>query len=194
MNESPESTDLSLDDIGAKQERELKNIALLSIRSRIDGKEQNIAVSDPILRKKAGVFVTIKRFGQLRGCIGFIFPYYELWDATAKAASSAAASDPRFMPIDTSELRTLEIEISVLGGMVKIDPEKSEEINKLEIGREGLMVAGFGTSGVLLPQVATEFSFNALEFLEATCEKAGLPRDAWKNPDVSVYKFAAKIF
>ena len=194
MKNTPESTDLSLDEIGGKQEQELKNIALLSIRSRIDGKEPSIAVSDPILRKKAGVFVTIKRFGQLRGCIGFMFPYYELWDATAKAASSAAVSDPRFMPIDTSEINTLEIEISVLGRMEKIDLEKSDEINKLEIGREGLMVAGFGTSGLLLPQVATEFSFNAMEFLQATCEKAGLPHDAWKNPAVSVYKFAAKIF
>lgn len=102
-----ESETLSLEELGESQQKELKEIAAKAIESRVTGKKSEIKVTDIILKKKAGVFVTINRFGQLRGCIGYILPYYELWEATAKAAAEAAVSDPRFISIDKDEIGTL---------------------------------------------------------------------------------------
>ena len=194
MELQPGSGGFVLESLGKEHGMKLKEIAISAIRSQIIGPPSKINVEDGILKARAGVFVTLKRGGKLRGCIGFTHPIYELWDATRKAAVHAALSDPRFSSIRKDELEDLEIEISVLGAMEHIKVRSQNDIESLKIGTEGLMVSGMGTSGLLLPQVATEYGMDAMEFLEATCEKSGLPVDAWKNPGIEVYKFTAKIF
>lgn len=194
MNPQSESISSYLDELGADHGRKLKDIAITSIRSELSGMRYRPRVRDSKLKEKSGIFVTLKKLGELRGCIGFVYPTYEMWDATMKAAIHAAFSDPRFRPVQKRELEYLEIEISVLGPLEKIKSGNDRDLNILKIGNEGLMVVGQGSSGLLLPQVATELNLNAREFLEETCLKAGLLEDAWKDPYVDVYRFPAKIF
>ena len=194
MEHHPEFAAFSLDSLSKEHGKKLKDIALSAIRSKAMGTRTKSTVKDEKLKKKAGVFVTLKKAGELRGCIGYTHPVFELWNATQKAAVHAAFSDPRFSSIRKDELESLDVEISVLGPMELIKVQSPEDIASLKIGTEGLMVTSHDTSGLLLPQVATEFGMDALEFLEATCEKSGLPEDAWKDPRVSIYKFSARIF
>lgn len=194
MNTQPHSSAFVLDDLTDEHGKELKDIALSSIISRIKGMKYLPSVNDLKLKEKAGVFVTLKECGGLRGCVGYTQPVYELWDATQKAAVHAAIADPRFRPVEESEIESLEVEISVLGPLQKMLVIDSPGIGILKLGVEGLVVEGMGNSGLLLPQVAIESGMNAMEFLEATCEKAGLPSNAWKFPEVSIYRFPAKIF
>lgn len=183
-----------LDEINDNHGMKLKDIALTTIRSKLLGMRYRPRIKDSVLKEKAGVFVTLEKNGELRGCIGYVYPTYEIWEATRMAASQAAFSDPRFKPIHKTELDELNIEISVLGTLEKMRMSSEKDVSSLKIGTEGLMVVGFGSSGLLLPQVATEMKLTPLEFLEATCEKAGLPPDSWKKRGVSVYKFPARIF
>lgn len=140
----------------------------------------------PILREKRGVFVTLWSEG-LRGCIGFPYPIKPLAEAVQEAAIGAALQDPRFPPVRSEELPRLEIEISVLTQPKALDP------SKLKVGVHGLIVSRGGRSGLLLPQVAMEYGWNAETFLAQTCVKAGLPEDAWrKNADL--FAFEAQVF
>lgn len=183
-----------LDEINDNHGMKLKDIALTTIRSKLLGMRYRPRIRDSILKEKAGVFVTLEKNGELRGCVGYVYPTYEMWEATRMAASQAAFSDPRFKSIHRSELEDLEIEISVLGSLEKMKVSTDKDISSLRIGTEGLMIVGFGSSGLLLPQVATEMDLSPVEFLEATCEKAGLSSDSWNKRGVSVYKFPARIF
>lgn len=181
----------SFQDLAGLDGNKLRDIASTAIKSHLSGMRYRPSIDDPALRKKAGVFVTIRNGLELRGCIGFIYPTYELWDATRKAAVLAATEDPRFRPVSKSEIDSLDIEVTVLG---PIEPLKSKDVSTIRLGEEGLMVVSAVGSGLLLPQVATENNFTPIEFLEATCEKAGLSPVAWKDPSVSLYKFRAFIF
>lgn len=181
----------SFQDLAGLDGNKLRDIASTAIKSHLSGMRYRPSIDDPALRKKAGVFVTIRNGLELRGCIGFIYPTYELWDATRKAAVLAATEDPRFRPVSKSEIDSLDIEVTVLG---PIEPLKSKDVSTIRLGEEGLMVVSAVGSGLLLPQVATENNFSPIEFLEATCEKAGLSPVAWKDPSVSLYKFRAFIF
>ena len=194
MNPQFESLGSPLEELDLDHGRKLKDIALTSIRSQILGMRYRPRIRDVKLKEKAGVFVTLKRDGELRGCIGYVFPAYEMWDATRKAAIHAAFSDPRFKPIEKRELDSLEIEISVLGPLEQMKVSQEKDLESLRLGQDGLMIVGMGSSGLLLPQVAEELGFNKIEFLEATCEKSGLDCDAWKDPSVSVYRFYARVF
>lgn len=184
----------SLEELTDEQGKKLRDIAITSIRSRLSGMRYRPRISDIKLKDRAGVFVTLERDSELRGCIGYVFPTYEMWDATRKAAVQAAFSDPRFKPIERAELPFLDIEISVLGPLEKMKTLNNRELESLKLGRDGLMVVGQGSSGLLLPQVAIEFGFTPMEFLEAACEKAGLSYDAWQEESLSVYRFTARIF
>ena len=161
----------SFQDLAGLDGNKLRDIASTAIKSHLSGMRYRPSIDDPALRKKAGVFVTIRNGLELRGCIGFIYPTYELWDATRKAAVLAATEDPRFRPVSKSEIDSLDIEVTVLG---PIEPLKSKDVSTIRLGEEGLMVVSAVGSGLLLPQVATENNFSPIEFLEATCEKAGL--------------------
>lgn len=142
-----------------------------------------------------GVFVTLHKKGNLRGCIGFPIPVYPLNEAVEKAAIAAAFEDTRFSPLTESEYKEIDFEISILTIPEKIVVKNPEEyLKKIKIGVDGLILKTSFTSGLLLPQVAPEWGFSEKEFIEATCEKAGLPKSAWKETGVDIYKFQAKIF
>jgi AmmeMemoRadiSam system protein A len=136
-----------------------------------------------------GVFVTLKKNGHLRGCIGFPYATNYLYKNIYEAAKEAAVSDPRFNPLTKEELRQVKIEISVL-----TKPEKIVSIKDITIGRDGLMCNFMRAQGLLLPQVAKEFNLNRIEFLEALCDKAGLPKGTWQQRGFELFKFQAQIF
>jgi uncharacterized protein len=136
-----------------------------------------------------GVFVTLYSKKNLRGCIGFPYASLPILEAVYKAVKQSAFSDPRFKELDEKELDNIIIELSIL-----TSPEIVKDIHEIEIGKHGLMCDYLGYSGLLLPQVATEHKMTRLEFLEALCEKAGLPNDTWQNKNFKLYKFEAQIF
>lgn len=143
-----------------------------------------------------GVFVTLNKEGMLRGCIGFPEGVYPLYEGIIKAARSSAFSDPRFMPLEKDELSKVSIEISVLTKPEKIVVSNADEyIIKIKVGRDGLIVRSDFGSGLLLPQVATEYNWDSKRFLEQTCVKAGLEPGSWMDIDfVEVYKFQSQVF
>jgi len=144
---------------------------------------------------KQGVFVTLNEHGELRGCIGFPYPTFELYKAVFDAARAAAFDDPRFPQLKKEELKDLEIEISVLTVPEDMKVKSPEEyVKKIKIGEDGLIMKSGWTSGLLLPQVFTEYKSTPIQALEMTCQKAGLPNDAWKDKSVNVMKFQAQIF
>jgi len=133
-------------------------------------------------------FVTLKRGDELRGCVGVLSATKPLVHTVGEMALSAALSDPRFPPVAASELDDLTIEISVLSPPQPIRPEQ------IEVGVHGLVVVRGLNRGVLLPQVATENNWDRETFLAHTCLKAGLPEDAWRDPQTSILAFAAQVF
>ncbi len=142
----------------------------------------------PNLQIPAGAFVTLKKAGHLRGCIGFTEPVGPLYKTVIAAAIYAATRDTRFPPITASELDALEIEISVLSPAQKIsDP------NQIEVGVHGLVISQGDRRGLLLPQVPVENKWDRQTFLQQACLKAGLPRDAWKK-GAEIRIFEAQVF
>jgi uncharacterized protein len=142
------------------------------------------------LPEASGAFVTLKRDGQLRGCIGTLECRRPLAEEVARVAVSAAREDPRFDPLRPAELDDLDVEVSVLGPLEAIDPQ---DPGAIEIGRHGLVVEHGDRRGLLLPQVATEWGWDRDQFLSHTCTKAGLPADCWRR-GAKVYRFAADVF
>ena len=153
----------------------------------------------PTLKKKysekQGCFVTIHKHGQLRGCIGFPEPYLPLYNAIIDAARSAAFRDPRFPRLSQDELDEIDLEISILTVPKLIEIKSPEDYLKfIKIGKHGLIIRNAFSSGLLLPQVATEWNFSPEEFLECLCQKAGLPKGSWKSTENKIYYFEAQIF
>ena len=151
------------------------------------------------LRRKSGVFVTLnttRPARELRGCIGFPYPDEPLVNATIKAAVYAATDDPRFEPVTPEEFEeSVTVELTVLTPPTTLETRDRKELpDMVEIGRHGLIVEGRGTSGLLLPQVAPEWKWDASEFLMNCCLKAGLPPDSWLLDDVKVKTFEGEIF
>ena len=138
----------------------------------------------------AGVFVTLKRGGELRGCIGTLQCRAGLAEEVARTARESATQDPRFPRVSADEVTELSLEISVLGPLEPIAPAASDAI---VIGRHGLVVEHGMRRGLLLPQVAIEWGWTLEQFLRQTCRKAGLPEDAWER-GAQVYRFEAEVF
>jgi len=136
-----------------------------------------------------GLFVTLRSRGELRGCIGTLAPEGDLSRTVPRFALKAAFSDPRFPPLSAEELPETDIEISVL-----TPPAPLEDPEALEIGRDGLILEARGRSGLLLPQVATEWGFDRERFLAEICRKAGLSEGAWHDPDAKLWVFQAEVF
>jgi uncharacterized protein len=141
------------------------------------------------LGEPRGAFVSLHRRGQLRGCIGYLEAVKPLGQAVREMAAAAAFHDPRFRPLGQKELADLEIEISVLSPMHLV-----QNIDEIQVGTDGLYIVQGHCRGLLLPQVATEYKWDRLTFLAQTCCKAGLPPNAWKDPDTKIYSFTAVIF
>jgi len=143
---------------------------------------------NPKFLSKRGAFVTLKKKGELRGCIGFIEPVLPLHQTLVQATIYAASKDARFPPVSSSELKDIDLEISVLTPLKKIDDPR-----KVEVGKHGLIISKGNRRGLLLPQVPVENRWSRETFLQQTCQKAGLPRDAWRS-GAEVYTFEAIVF
>ncbi len=173
------------------QRKQLLQIARSSITAVLDGGQPELdeASVDDILRKPAGAFVTLKtKSDDLRGCIGSIHPVAPLFRAVSMSAVSAAFRDPRFYPLRRHELDEIVMEISVMGPIVRCSTEE------IVVGRDGLIITHGRNSGLLLPQVATEYNWDREQFLNHTCMKAGLPSDTWRNGVCKIEKFEAEVF
>ena len=166
----------------------LIQIARDAIRAKLDHNSYNPPQFESISAEK-GVFVTLTINGDLRGCIGQIRATGPLYEIVAEMAQAAAFDDPRFDPLDPDEFDQLEYEISVLSPL-----ERVKDFEEIKTGRDGLMVKLDYHSGLLLPQVAAEHGWNATEFLEQTCLKAGLPKSSYRDKHAEVYKFSAEVF
>jgi AmmeMemoRadiSam system protein A len=140
------------------------------------------------LRERRGAFVTLHKGTKLRGCIGTFSEDRPLYKVITEMAVSAAFEDPRFNPVKAAEFKAIWIEISALSPLTSIT-----DIKEIEVGRHGICIAKRGCRGVLLPQVATEHGLDRDSFLDLTCEKAGLDKNAWQN-GAHIMVFEAEIF
>jgi AmmeMemoRadiSam system protein A len=177
--------------ISAERRRELLELARRSIEGSFRGDPLPRLASDrsPEFGQSRGLFVTLRKAGTLRGCIGTLSGDGDLSRTVPDFARKAAFEDPRFPPLAAEELVLCEIEISVLS-----EPRPITGPGDMEIGRDGLILEGLGRRGLLLPQVAAEWGFDADRFLEETARKAGLPPGAWRDPEVKIWAFAAEVF
>ena len=143
----------------------------------------------------SGVFVTLNNADGLRGCIGFPMPDKKLSHGIIDAAIAAATEDPRFSPVKINELNEIVFEVTVLTPPVEITvTDPMEYLEKIKVGRDGLIIRNSFSSGLLLPQVPVEYGWNVEEFLQHTCEKAGLEKDTWKNEKVKIEKFEGIVY
>jgi AmmeMemoRadiSam system protein A len=144
---------------------------------------------DPALVERVGAFVTLTAAGELRGCIGYFEPLFPLVDAVARSAVKAALDDHRFPPVSPPELGRIRIEISVLSVKSPV-----ESLSDIEVGRDGLYIESRAARGLLLPQVATEYRWDAQTFLAHTFMKCGLSPVPIGTQGVCVYRFGAEVF
>ncbi len=140
------------------------------------------------LQVPQGAFVTLKKHGDLRGCIGNMTAAAPLGQTVGSMAMHAAFSDNRFTPLSAQELKEVEIEISVLTPMKPVSSPTD-----LVVGRDGVVLQKGGKSGVFLPQVATEQGWNRNQWLDQLCLKAGLPVGSWKS-EAQLFAFQAVVF
>jgi len=177
--------------LNKEERKKLLQIARETLETYLSGKKLTPIQTDiEIFKEKRAVFVTLRKHGELRGCIGYIMPVEPLIEAVRKMAIEAATKDPRFFPVDKKELKDIEIEISVL-----TVPQKVNSADEIVLGRDGVIVKKGFSQGVFLPQVAEETGWTKEEFLNNLCShKAGLPPDAWKQPDIELYTFQAEVF
>ncbi len=158
-----------------------------------------VSTSSPLFAENRGVFVTLNSLNgshkDLRGCVGFPYPVKPLSQAIPDAASAAASEDPRFPPLQASELGSVSVEVSVLTLPKALNPQRRDQLPSLiVIGRDGLIVSRASFSGLLLPQVAIEHNMDSTEFLHQACMKAGLYPDSWLEDGTVVQVFQAEIF
>lgn len=172
------------------EKKTLLELARSTIEARVKGTPKpSFDGNGGALSANSGAFVTIHNAdGSLRGCIGTFASPNPLFKTIMDMSVSAATGDPRFVPLDKTELNGVWIEISVLSPLKEI-----ADVSEIEIGRHGLYIIKGANRGVLLPQVATECGFDRVEFLRNTCLKAGLKPGAWKE-GATIFTFEAEIF
>ncbi len=180
---------MSEDFLDDAEQRRLLWLARQALEARVRGQRPPSAeAGGGALDLPRGAFVTIHRHGDLRGCLGRLGVQAPLLVTVVELAAVVSDSDPRFEPVGAAELEDIDIEISVL------TPERPiASVEEIEVGRHGLIVEQGHRRGLLLPQVATEHGFDRQTFLEQTCVKAGLPRDAWTH-GATVLLFEAQVF
>ena len=178
----------------------LVKTARVSVETHLSGKETHGAAEpSPGLREERGVFVTLldhANGGNLRGRIGIPFPTRSLLEQVRIAAVEAATTDFRFEPVGLEELRNrIVLEATVLSAIEPMWVKNPLDFREnILVGRDGLMVEGMGSHGLLLPQVAVDEGFDSEEFLSQCCLKADLPPDAWLTRDVRVSRFQGQVF
>ncbi len=172
------------------EKKELLALARKTIKNVLQDKTlPNPKYKFPLFKEKRGAFVTLNKNRMLRGCIGYIFAIKPLEDTIIDMAQAAAFRDPRFPPLVMDEFEDLEVEISVLTPIREI-----KDVEEIEVGKHGIIIERRGNSGLLLPQVATEYGWDRTTFLEHTCQKAGLPKDSWKKKGTIIKIFSADVF
>ena len=177
-------------ELNEEEKRALLRLARRSIECAL--KEQPFPQSENLLKNPqtpCGAFVTLRVQGDLRGCFGYVNAYYPLAQSVQEVAVKSALEDPRFEHIAVEELDAMEIEISVLDSPVKV-----EHVEEIEVGVHGLIMETSFHRGLLLPSVPTEYGWNREQFLNHTALKAGLPPDAWKHKNVTIFRFTAEKF
>lgn len=176
--------------ISDEEKAYLRDLVKQSISSQLTGQEMEPPEPPTAkLRESFGVFVTLTKNGQLRGCIGNVQGSGEVWRSVWEMAGAAAFSDPRFPPLKPEEFDELEWEISVLSPI-----EPCRDVNEIVVGRHGLIVQRGPHSGLLLPQVPVEWGWNREQFLRQVCVKAGLAENSWNKAGTNLYWFEAEIF
>jgi len=191
-NTPPGSSEASLacsesGEFNAQERSVLLQLAHDSIGSALEHREISLEPPSPHLAEPRGVFTTICLRGQLRGCVGYVFPTTSLFRAVAETARAAAFEDTRFVPVTREEVPALEVSLSVLSPLAAIKPEC------VEVGKHGLLVSQHGHRGLLLPQVPVEHGWDRRAFLEQACRKAGLATDAWQH-GAGLEAFTAEVF
>ncbi len=171
--------------------RDLLGLARASLEAHFRGEPAPRLASDraEAFGQTRGLFVTVHKDGDLRGCIGTLAPHGDLTRVVSEYARRAALEDPRFPALEAAELSACRLEISVLTA-----PQPIGGLDDIEIGRDGLILESRGRRGLLLPQVATEWGFDRERFLQEVSRKAGLSPDAWRDPDSQVWIFQAEVF
>ena len=189
---NPEKAGVKTDfDLSKAEQKHLLNIAKTSVEKVVrDGEMADCSAGEfKTLAKDRGAFVTLIKNGELRGCIGYTSPLQPLCNTVRDVAAHAAIKDPRFNPVSKSELDNLHYEISVLSPFRRVT-----DINQIKVGQHGLLIKKGKYEGLLLPQVATDYAWDRLTFLQQTCRKAGLPLDAWKDDKTDIFMFSAFVF
>lgn len=174
-------------EFSAEERALLLRLAHQAIESALDKRKIPLDSPSSHLAQPRGVFTTLYLRGQLRGCVGYVFPVTPLYRAVGETARASAFEDTRFPPVNLGEAKQLEVSLSILSGMRPITPEQ------VQVGLHGLMTSMAGHRGLLLPQVPLEHHWDRLAFLEQTCRKAGLPADAWKC-GATLEAFTAEVF
>jgi AmmeMemoRadiSam system protein A len=177
--------------LSAAEKDALLKLARQSVESAVrDHKMLDLpALRFDALNQDRGAFVTLRKHGELRGCIGYIAPVKPLATTVRDVAAAAATQDRRFPPVTPAELGQLEYEVSVLSPMRRV-----LDTEKIQVGQHGLVMMQGDSMGLLLPQVPVEEHWDRKTFLEQTCRKAGLPSDAWRSADTDIFSFTALVF
>ena len=196
MSRQPEDTSVSTrgqsgaapgNEYSFEERRLLLKIAHEAIAASLAGREISLEPPTLHLAEPRGAFTTLYHRGQLRGCVGHVVPVSSLYRTIAETARAAAFEDTRFWPVSREELPALEVSLSILSPLTPIRPDE------VEVGRHGLLVSTGSRRGLLLPQVPVEHGWDRITFLEQTCQKAGLPPDAWRR-GASLEAFTAEVF
>jgi AmmeMemoRadiSam system protein A len=169
--------------------RLLLGIARHAVEAHLSGFPLNLSETrDGVSAEPRGVFVSLHKGTQLRGCIGNVVPNDPLYRTVARCAIAAATEDPRFSSVTLAELPLVSFELSVLGM-----PEPVQDVESIEIGKHGLIIGKGSARGLLLPQVAVQYRWNRNQFLSETCIKAGLHPNSWRE-DAAIHCFTADVF
>ena len=171
-----------------EEKQKLHEIARTTLEDHIrHGKIKDFAIDAPSLLEPRGAFVTLKKKGQLRGCIGYIEPRKPLWESIRDMTVASSTQDSRFPPVQPDELNDIQIQISALTPLTKI-----ENLEEIEVGKHGILLRKGFYSGLLLPQVATEYNWDRDEFLKHTCAKADIAPEELE--DAEIFIFSAEVF
>ena len=177
--------------LGDREKNELLALARKSVEYAVKERKpyDPTASSSESLNQERGAFVTLKKAGELRGCIGYTSAVKPLYMTVRDTATYAALRDPRFQPVAASELGQLQYEISVLSPLRRV-----RDVKEIKVGEHGLLMKNGTYEGLLLPQVPVEERWDRQTFLEETCAKAGMPAKCWKDENTDIFMFTAVVF
>jgi MEMO1 family protein len=177
--------------LGDREKTELLALARKSVEYAVKERKpyEPVASSTESLNQERGAFVTLKKSGELRGCIGYTSALKPLYMTVRDTATYAALRDPRFQPVAASELGQIDYEISVLSPLRRV-----RDVREIKVGEHGLLMKNGSFEGLLLPQVPVEERWDRQTFLDETCLKAGMPAKCWKDENTDIFMFTAVVF